>query len=559
QAGDTTIHIVSAALGATIKVWVNGKHVATGSAPNISLGVTLKMDDTVVVVQDLPGCSGQTALVVKVACVDAPVAGNPAWLNLFPVGHGEYSDGGGIKGSVYYPAEDDGKDQPFNKRLAAHGAVSIVVMAHGNHSPADPSYLGYDYFQAALAKMGMVAVSVDCNALNGAGGGVQNIEDRADLIIDSIRHFQSLNGNSGSIFFKHIDFHRLGLMGHSRGGDAVVTIPTVIALPGVTIRGVLALAPTNFRFWFGLPTIKPKGYRFMTILPAGDGDVVDNNGAQFYDQAEPAPYKSQLYVHYTCHNLFNRKWLLDEGVGPPRVSRGEHEAVLSTYGCAFFRSALLDHSTASYLAGFVKPWGVLSQNVYLSFMKDKQTTVDSHEEGNGINTNSLNLPTAQSGGLGADEFPFAQAPSGGAAPGAFNDSFFGETRGMVARSGGTGRRFRSELGSKDLTQKEIWIRAAEVVQRQGSVPANASGFQLGLEDANGVIVFVDVDKVGGLPRPYAHPFATKTMPNTIRFKADCFKAANRRLTLGKVSAVLIACNRGDERALAFDDLQIVKP
>jgi len=34
-------------------------------------------------------------------------------------------------------------------------------MAHGNHCPAsDPSHLGYDYFQADLAKMGIIAVSV---------------------------------------------------------------------------------------------------------------------------------------------------------------------------------------------------------------------------------------------------------------------------------------------------------------------------------------------------------------------------------------------------------------
>jgi hypothetical protein len=49
------------------------------------------------------------------------------------------------------------------------------------------------------------------------------------------------------------------------------------------------------------------------------------------------------------------------------------------------------------------------------------------------------------------------------------------------------------------------------------------------------------------------------MLNTIRFKADCFKVGNRRLALTKVNAILIACNRSDERALAFDDLQIVKP
>ena len=560
QAGDTQITIVSAAPGATIKVWVNGTHTATGSAPVVYLnGTVLKLGDTLHVVQELPGCKGRTALEVKVACVDPPITDNPAGLNLFPIGRTEYSDGGAVKGSVYYPAEDDGKDQPFNNRVAKQGRAPIVIMAHGNHSPADPSYLGYDYFQADLAKMGIVAVSVDCNALNGVGGGVQNIEDRADLIIDSIKHLQSLDADPASLFFGRIDFGRLGLMGHSRGGDAVVTIPTVISLPGVAIRGVLALAPTNFRFWFGLSTIQPKGYPFMTILPAGDGDVVDNNGAQFYDQASPDPYKTQLYVHFTNHNFFNRQWLFDDSVGPAVVSRGDHERILTTYGCAFFRNVLLGHGTTGYLASYQKPSGVLSQNVYLSFMKSQQTTVDHHEDGNGIGTNSLGLPTAQSGGLSADEFPFAQAPGGGGAPGAFNGSFFGLTTGMVARPGGSGRLFRTETGTMDLTQKELWIRAAEVVARQGSVPSGATGFQLGVEDAAGVTAFVNVNLVGGLPRPYPHPFSTKSMLNTIRFKAECFKKGQERLNLSAVRALLIACNRTDERALAFDDLQIVKP
>jgi hypothetical protein len=562
QGGDTQITITSSAPGATIKVWVNLVHVATGVAPVVPLGGTvIKMGDVIHVVQDLPGCKGQMALEVKVACVDPPVTGNPAWLNLFPVGHSEYTDGGAIKGTAYYPAEDDGKDQPFHKRLTKVGRSPIVFMAHGNHCPAsDPSHLGYDYFQADLAKMGIIAVSVDCNALNcGAGDGVQNIEARADLIIDSIKHFQSLDGDLTSLFFQRIDFKRVGLMGHSRGGDAVVTAASVINLSGVTIRGVLALAPTNFRFWFGLSTIQPKAYAYMTILPAGDGDVVDNNGAQFYDQAIPEPYKSQLYVHFANHNFFNRQWLFDDGMGPPVVSRADHERILTAYGCAFYRNVLLGHGTDRYLAGYQKPGGVLSQHVYLSFMKNGQTTVDHHDEGNTIGKNSLNLGTAQSGGLSADEFPCAQAPAGGGAPGAFNDSFFGLTTGMVARPGGSSRLFRSEIGSVDLRKKEIWIRAAEVVAQQGAVPNGASGFQLGVEDVNGITAFVDVDLVGGLPRPYARPSPTKSMLNTIRFKADCFKVGKRRLSLSKVRALLIACNRTDERATAFDDLQIVKP
>ncbi len=75
--------------------------------------------------------------------------------------------------------------------------------------------------------------------------------------------------------------------------------------------------------------------------------------------------------------------------------------------------------------------------MYLSYLKKRHTTVDYHEDRKAIGMNSLPLATAQSGGLSADEVPFAQAPGGGAAAGAFNDSFFGQTMGMVARPGGT--------------------------------------------------------------------------------------------------------------------------
>ena len=57
-------------------------------------------------------------------------------------------------------------------------------------------------------------------------------------------HFQSLDADSSSIFFQHIDFHSFGLMGHSRGGEAVVLVPEVINLPGINIKAVISLAPT---------------------------------------------------------------------------------------------------------------------------------------------------------------------------------------------------------------------------------------------------------------------------------------------------------------------------
>jgi hypothetical protein len=305
EARDTQIVVVNCQPDAIVKVFVNGVEAGASGPPIVNLNVTLKKGDTIIVVQDLAGCKGQNALQVTVACVDPPVGADPSGLDLFPVGFTEYNNGT-THGSIYYPAEEDGKDKPFRKRLAELGRVPIVVMAHGNHDPGTPSYLGYDYFQHDLAKMGIIAVSVDCNAFNGPGGGVGNIVDRADLIIDNIKFLQKLDADAGSIFSQKIDLKRLGLMGHSRGGDAVVTVPTLIALAGVTIQSVLALAPTNFRYWAGMSTIQPNDYAFQTILPAGDSDVRDNNRAQFYDQATPGPFKNQLYVWYACHNFFNR-------------------------------------------------------------------------------------------------------------------------------------------------------------------------------------------------------------------------------------------------------------
>jgi hypothetical protein len=51
---------------------------------------------------------------------------------------------------------------------------------------------------------------------------------------------------------------------------------------------------------------RPLATRFLTLLPASDGDVSPNDGAIFYDRARPEPFKSQFYVHYTNHQFYNR-------------------------------------------------------------------------------------------------------------------------------------------------------------------------------------------------------------------------------------------------------------
>jgi hypothetical protein len=226
-----------------------------------------------------------------------------------------------------------------------------------------------------------------------------------------------------------------------------------------------------------------------------------------------------------------------------------------------YRAFLLGHNTTGYLTDRVLPAAVQAGNVQLAFAQDKAVTVDNYEDGNGIGLNSLNQPNTQTGGISANEFTFAQVPA------AFNPSFFGNSTGMVCRPAKKGGTFRWQLDKKyNVSSSEVWIRCAEVYT--GSpIPPNSTGFQLGVEDANGVVGWVDCDEVGGLPRPFDRKAfdlsnlvadKSKTMLRTLRFNPSCCKPAEGTINLKQIAAILVKLDRKAPVPLAFDDLQIIK-
>jgi len=271
----------------------------------------------------------ETGLSRKPTCFTPGISKNPASLKLSPISSLDFNAGSVtilgvsylLRGSVFYPSKTSGIGKPFNTRPTKNGSAPILFFAHGNHATFhDPknrylelgfpfpnykpieNYKGYEYLQKILAGMGFIVVSIDFNQL--ASNESDNIKRRALLILEAIRHFQSLNLGPNPIFSNHVDFSRLGLMGHSRGGEAVLSAAESIiagAVGTVTVKAVVSLAPTDS----GLTSGQPQNFAFMTILPAGDGDIVENNGARFYDKAIPSPLKCQLYVHHACHNFFN--------------------------------------------------------------------------------------------------------------------------------------------------------------------------------------------------------------------------------------------------------------
>jgi hypothetical protein len=185
------------------------------------------------------------------------------------------------------------------------------------------------------------------------------------------------------------------------------------------------------------------------------------------------------------------------------------------------------------------------------------TTVEDHDDSTPTK-NTLLQTITKFGYKESGEYPFSQSPA------MFNGSFFGNTRGLVVQRSSDKNQFTSPLKRPtDLGGKEILIRCAEVYT--GSVPPDATGFKIGLVDKDDTTVFIDSKSAGGVPRPFdrrsddlAHfgKDLTKTMLKTLRFPIDCFKIGTKIKT-DSIKAIVLHLDRADNRALAFDQWQIV--
>lgn len=243
-----------------------------------------------------------------------------------------------LKGSIHLPDHDSG---PW----------PLIVFMHGRHatcraldrielifatSPCPeldpltsdiPSYRGYDYLAHNLASHGYVVVSASANGINSydfpASALDAGMEWRAQLVgetIDLIAGWNERRGprEVGDRLIDAVDLSRIGLMGHSRGGEGVArfVLSNKTRTTGPTyegLRAVFALAPTDFY------AEKVPGVHFGTIVPLCDGDVYNLQGAWMFDDArflKPQRFaRIQFAVEGANHNFFNTVWTYDDGVG----------------------------------------------------------------------------------------------------------------------------------------------------------------------------------------------------------------------------------------------------
>jgi hypothetical protein len=446
--------------------------------------------------------------------------------------------------TVRYPGATPGPNAPI-----APGSTKfpLVVYLHGNHGTVIsggyhvcggsgtpvPNHEGYNYTLERLASWGFIAVSINANDLNCKW---DRIVERGKLIVEHLRRWKDWgdptkpDSTFSGRFYNRVDMTRIGLAGHSRGGEAVVSayLENKSAGLGYGIKAVHSIAPVDFHS-FVLEDVP-----YYVLLPAADGDVWDLEGARIYDRAAPRTNpdkmpKMQSVLYGANHNWFNTVWFQDEGAppfGPNRITDVQQRAVERVMAVSFFREFLQAFSAARGLfTGTAVVSSLAPAEIYRSYQDPAHRNVDDFEDAppnplaNSLGGTNVSVSLSPFG-----EFPFTQ--SGGA----FNNSFFQQTNGLVLGWNASTDSFALNVPAahKDVSgYRYLSFRVAQVFDNGVMNPTgHAQDFDVGLEDELGNKIFLRVGAYDKIPFPYPHSWGPKSMLQTVRLALPCFRCTN---------------------------------
>lgn len=237
---------------------------------------------------------------------------------------------GGVEdvAEITYPVTETGDVVP--------GRHPVVVMLHGMHEPCArtgplitptpwwcdgdasrpvPSYRGYRYLADTLASQGRVVVSISANGVNAQDLFTDyGIFARAKLVRHHLAELRAADAGPvpvlDDLLVGHLDLARTVLVGHSRGGDAVVRASQELERDNdapATVVGVINMAP------IASVSAAPANTPTVTLLPACDGDVRDLQGQTFVDRGrdlygDSGFLRSSVWFGGGNHNYLNTEW-----------------------------------------------------------------------------------------------------------------------------------------------------------------------------------------------------------------------------------------------------------
>jgi hypothetical protein len=299
---------------------------------------------------------------------------------------------------VCYPADPARPEQ----LRASPTPYPVVLLIHGNHEgwrvnfttvrPVDPprtspftrpdgvtvdlpvvtadaagqvdNHHGYEELQRELARHGIVSVSVNTNFATSLDSKVRMRADTAMRCLDLLRN--AAENVRASRYFGRLDFTNVGVMGHSRGGDAAIDVfrlneerraqneTATTPLPVYRIRAVSVLAGTDqTEATTGTGKVEltsvDEDVSLFVLYGSQDGDVF--TGAPFHHYDRAGCPKALVFARGCNHVRFNTQWgLVDPRFSPNTLAAkiqpaDAHRLLLNQYVGGFFRLILNDDQT----------------------------------------------------------------------------------------------------------------------------------------------------------------------------------------------------------------------
>lgn len=231
---------------------------------------------------------------------------------------------------------------PLNGRVwypEGEGPFPLVLIVHGNHNPRDFSDPGYEYLGRLLASRGMIGVSLDMNFVNGTQPRENDV--RGWLFLRHLDAWKGFHEDPENPFHGKVDWNRLALIGHSRGGEAVGTAAALNRLShypddaairfdfGYNIRSLVAIAPVDGQYRPSDRFVPVEDVSYLVFHGSHDGDVTSFHGLRQYDRvslSQGTPHvKSAVYVYGANHGQWNTGWgAFDNGPRSPRILDLQH-------------------------------------------------------------------------------------------------------------------------------------------------------------------------------------------------------------------------------------------
>ncbi len=226
---------------------------------------------------------------------------------------------------------------PVNARVwhpDGPGPHPLVLVVHGNHDMRDFSDPGYDWLGELLASRGYIVASVDMNFIN---GGIRDENDgRGWLLLKHLQAWQRFNDDPDGPFHDRVDMDNIGLIGHSRGGEAVALAAAFNRLArypddaslefdfGFGIKAVISIAPVDGQYLPADQRARLRDVNYLVFHGSHDGDVTSFHGLRIFNRARFSPgsdmFKSAVYVYRANHGQWNTVWgAHDNGPRSPRI------------------------------------------------------------------------------------------------------------------------------------------------------------------------------------------------------------------------------------------------